>query len=373
MRSNFPSLYTASPGMLAILALVLCVNSPEIRAEDENERGLLGIQGAPVEQLPGPAAMQMNAELEKNGITLKAGFFIAQIVPGSPADKAGLKAGDIIIGFEGKDYREDALGLSKAMMDLRPGRAAEVLLIREFKEEVRLQVVPVGEEAMNNLRRQAAPPAEEKPTGPLKFKTDFDADTVDELPGEWKVSRSGPGVKAAWKVVEAKKAVSGKRVLTIQEPRNRGDTLNLCLYDPSEYENFYVSVMIQPESKNHAGSAGVVYRAKDPKNFYACRLDFDTGRISVHKIVEGKSEMIKDAAVDLKGGGWHRLYLEKIGRRVLCYVDDKQLLDVKDGTHPEGKIGVFTVADAVMLFDDFQIMPQDKPTMIGGGRRGQTP
>lgn len=51
---------------------------------------------------------------------------------------------------------------------------------------------------------------------------------------------------------------------------------------------------------------------------------------------------------------WHTLRVEFAGKLFSVFFNGKKLFDVEDETFPgAGQIGVWTKADSVMLFDDF--------------------
>ncbi|GAB4816218.1 hypothetical protein N2152v2_003264 [Parachlorella kessleri] len=76
---------------------------------------------------------------DPNFPNVSAGILIPQVYPGSPADKAGLKAGDIIIGFP-SEYREvTTANLVKALTE-HVGRDMQLRVARPHNEEVVLQI-----------------------------------------------------------------------------------------------------------------------------------------------------------------------------------------------------------------------------------------
>ncbi|MFG0286192.1 MAG: trypsin-like peptidase domain-containing protein [Phycisphaerales bacterium JB039] len=81
------------------------------------ERGWLGIM---MEDVGGPAAGAPNG----------AGVLVTEVVPGSPADRAGLRTGDIITAFDGA-RTENANRLRNAIAFTAPGADVEITLLRD--------------------------------------------------------------------------------------------------------------------------------------------------------------------------------------------------------------------------------------------------
>ena len=75
-------------------------------------------------------------------VGVKEGVIVAQVVPGSPADKAGLKVGDIIVEYNGEKVR-DARDLQFKVMKTKPGTKVKLKVIRQGKEKV--ITVTIGE------------------------------------------------------------------------------------------------------------------------------------------------------------------------------------------------------------------------------------
>jgi putative serine protease PepD len=91
---------------------------------------LVATTGASQELAPKPHYLGVKPDLSASSV---AGVRLSAISPGSPAEKAGLQIGDIIVklGTVAINNPED---LSVALKSTTPGRPAEVLYLRQGKE-----------------------------------------------------------------------------------------------------------------------------------------------------------------------------------------------------------------------------------------------
>ena len=71
---------------------------------------------------------------ESFGLDRPQGALISQLAPGGPAQKSGLKAGDVIIEFDGKSV-QDSAHLPHIVGLMEPGTSVPVLIIRDRKEK----------------------------------------------------------------------------------------------------------------------------------------------------------------------------------------------------------------------------------------------
>ena len=91
----------------------------------------------------------LNEDLAKSfGLQSTEGVLVAQVVKGSPADKAGLKTGDVIVAFTGKPVK-NAAQLRNMVALTPPGTKARVVVIRDGKRrELTVTIGELSEEAM---------------------------------------------------------------------------------------------------------------------------------------------------------------------------------------------------------------------------------
>jgi serine protease Do len=95
-------------------------------------RGYLGV--LPQDLTPGLA--------DQFNLPNQSGALVGDVVAATPAEKAGIKSGDVIISFDGKDVT-DANSLRLLVSQTEPGSNAEVKFIRNGSE--RIATVTIGE------------------------------------------------------------------------------------------------------------------------------------------------------------------------------------------------------------------------------------
>ena len=96
----------------------------DLRTNGKVSRGLLGVT---VQQVTPDLASSLG--LEETG-----GVVISAVTPGSAAERAGLKRGDVIKTFNGQAVH-DTNALRNRVADADPGTTAEILIVRDGREQ----------------------------------------------------------------------------------------------------------------------------------------------------------------------------------------------------------------------------------------------
>src|SRR6202008_3330125 len=79
---------------------------------------------------------------ESFGLSKPAGALVSSVEKGSPADKAGIEPGDVIVKFDGQEVADSAQ-LPARVAEMKPGASAKLEVIR--KGSTRELNVTVGE------------------------------------------------------------------------------------------------------------------------------------------------------------------------------------------------------------------------------------
>jgi hypothetical protein len=176
----------------------------------------------------------------------------------------------------------------------------------------------------------------------------FDADKTGAIPKGLTVN------VGEWKVVGDPTASSKPNVLA-QLAKNSGSRFNVCVVNGTNYKDLDVSVKMKAITGKEDQGGGLVWRAKDAKNYYVARYNPLEDNYRLYKVERGRRIQLQSADVK-HSEGWHTLRVTMKGDHIKGYYDGKKHLDVKDLTFREaGRIGLWTKADAQTHFDDLTV------------------
>ncbi|MBM4030445.1 MAG: hypothetical protein FJ291_01510 [Planctomycetes bacterium] len=178
----------------------------------------------------------------------------------------------------------------------------------------------------------------------------------------WNFDGDKPGAIAAgftqaagdWKAAADPTAPSKGNALA-QTAASSGATFNIVLADATSYKDVDVSVKLRAVSGEVDQGGGLVWRAKDAKNYYIARYNPLEENYRVYKVVDGRRTQLGSANI-AQVAGWRTLRVRMVGDEITCYFDGKEHLKATDATFPDaGQIGLWTKADAVTHFDDLAV------------------
>lgn len=185
----------------------------------------------------------------------------------------------------------------------------------------------------------------------------FDDMNTGAPPSGWTATQTGSGT-AKWAVEKDGSAPSKPNVLN----QSGQATFPVCFKNDTNIKDGFVEVKFKPISGKEDQAGGLIWRVKDANNYYVFRANANENNVVLYKTVNGKRSPLdivgRKRGYGLKeavaSGQWHTLRVEFAGDLFKAYYDGKRLFDVKDATFKNaGKVGVWTKADSVTLFDDF--------------------
>jgi serine protease Do len=144
------AIYSQSGGYMGI-GFAIPVNLARIVEASlaKNGKVVRGWLGVSIQSVSRDMAEALGLKVPEGGNV--HGALIGDVVPDSPAEKAGLKRGDLVVSLEGKEVR-NANDLMNRVAMLSPGAKAKVTVMRDGKEKT--FTVAIGKREEEKLARQ---------------------------------------------------------------------------------------------------------------------------------------------------------------------------------------------------------------------------
>jgi len=176
----------------------------ELVAHGRVERGRLGVHIQEVTQ----------SLAQSFGLDRPRGALVAQVEKGSPAEKAGLKPGDVLLGVNGKAIERSAQ-IPPLVAAVKPGDKATLSVWRDGKKQD--LAVTVGRLDADKTAEAASPRNEKADTGKLGLavRPSKEGLVVEQV--------SGPAERAGIQAGDVVTAVNGKPVKSVEELRAVAD------------------------------------------------------------------------------------------------------------------------------------------------------
>ena len=177
----------------------------------------------------------------------------------------------------------------------------------------------------------------------------FDTFKAGDPPPGWTATKTGTG-EAKWTVEKDDTAPSKPNVLK----QSGQATYLVCLKDDTNLKDGFVEVKFKPISGKEDQAGGLIWRAKDANNYYIARANALEDNVTIYHTIQGRRTEKKRTSTKVATNQWHTLRVDFQNNHFTVTFDGKKALEWDDDTFKDaGKIGVWTKADSVTLFDDF--------------------
>jgi hypothetical protein len=188
----------------------------------------------------------------------------------------------------------------------------------------------------------------------------FDTFPVGATPPGWTVAMTNRGRPPRWEVRKDQTAPSPPYVLAQTSSDPTDDRFPLAILDGVTLRDGEVSVRIKPVSGREDQGGGLVWRYRDENNYYLVRANAINKTVAVFRVQNGQRMAIQPGVKhDIPVNEWSILKITARGNRFQVYVDHRRVMEGQDSVFTAaGRVGLCTVADSVMYFDDFRVIPR---------------
>ncbi len=193
----------------------------------------------------------------------------------------------------------------------------------------------------------------------------FDSDSIGSLPSGWSSAMTHSGGLGRWEIVRDDTAPSKPNVLAQLSSDSTRGRYPLAVFNKVSCKNGDLRVKLKPVSGEVDASGGLVWRYLDENNYYIVRANALEDNVVLYKVENGKRSSLAPKGkalgtygVETKVSGqtWHTLRVAFQGSLFTVYFNGEKLFEVEDTTFTQaGNVGLWSKADSVTHFDDFQV------------------
>jgi hypothetical protein len=196
-------------------------------------------------------------------------------------------------------------------------------------------------------------------------------DSLAAEPGRvyrWGFDEDAPGAPPAalisvlgdWKTAADPGAPSAPNALQQAGRYARPDFPRAIVRD-LEFQNLRLQVRCRPDSGEVDQVCGLMFRLRDGENYYVTRANALEGNVRLYRVVNGDRQQFATADLPVTSGQWHTLAVEARGDNLSVWWNGARVIEARDSTFSNGKIGVWTKADSITAFDDLEATEEAAP------------
>ena len=199
-----------------------------------------------------------------------------------------------------------------------------------------------------------------KSTPPLFQEWTFNNDQVNSVPAGFSSDTVGEGAIGTWQVQADDSAPSRPQTLVLKPGCERESCYHLILVDGTNVEYLDLSVRVKMVLGSSTGKGGLVFAAKDPRNFYAVVVTPETNTLEGFLVQDGVPTLLGKGTVEPAEREWHFLRIHRstmISHDLIEVFFDKQLiLSLSDSTFHAGQVGLVAFGQGAFGFDNLRAM-----------------
>lgn len=254
-----------------------------------------------------------------------------------------------LVACNGKDADERQAAASKVF-------AAQQTAAQKPAEKPDADEDEEGEEGPATPGAVAAEKPAPQQTSGKQLVYNFDSDTPGNVPAKFHSARTGSGAESRWAVMGDPTAPSKPHIVAQTSTDQTDYRFPLLIADEGSFQDLDMSVRFKALSGSVDRAGGLVFRLKDPNNYYMVRANALENNYRLYRVVNGRRSQFAGANFKVPSGEWHELRVEAVGNKITCYYDGTKKIETTDDAFKDaGKVGLWTKADSVTYFDDLKV------------------
>lgn len=193
----------------------------------------------------------------------------------------------------------------------------------------------------------------------------FDSVAPGAVPPGWTIAMTNHGAPPKWEVRKDATAPSPPHVFAQVSKDGVEGRFPLAILNNISVRDGEVSVKMKPVAGAEDRAGGLVWRYRDPDNYYLVRANARENNLVIFKIeggrrialaIKGTTKAEYAVSHPVPASQWSVLKVQFRGSLFSVYFNHRRLFQVVDTSFTgPGRVGLWTKADSVTYFDDFYI------------------
>ncbi len=178
----------------------------------------------------------------------------------------------------------------------------------------------------------------------------FDTMKAGQPPDGWLAGVTGGG-SHKW-IIEADASAPSKPNVLKQSAEG---TYPFCVKKDVSIKDGFVEVKFKAVAGKEDQAGGLIWRFQDGDNYYITRANALEDNVTIYHTIKGRRSSFKNVNTKVSSNEWHVLRVDFKGAHFIVSFDGKIVIEADDRSFSAaGPVGVWTKADSVTIFDDFQ-------------------
>jgi hypothetical protein len=192
----------------------------------------------------------------------------------------------------------------------------------------------------------------------------FDKAIPGSMPPGWSCI-ANQGAASKWEVMKDLTAPTPPYVFAQVSHDTSHSCFPVAILNDPVFQNGEISVRMKPVAGKEEQAGGLVWRFRDPNDYYVVRANALENNIALYRVEGGRWTQLRPKGPRADGmavshpvpaNTWSILKVTFKGPVFSVYFNHRRLFQVEDRSYlGAGKVGLWTKADSVTYFDDFHV------------------
>lgn len=191
----------------------------------------------------------------------------------------------------------------------------------------------------------------------------FDKQAGGQPPEGFSLHTVNGGEIMSWVVEQDSRSPSAPNIVRPSAACPSENCLQILLADALRFDYFDLVVRIRlgEDTGNAKGAAGLIFGARDERNFYAATIDRSGQYMEVLRMQDGQAVSLGQTEIHSRKEEWHSMRVRRntimSKEYIEVFFNGLQVFSIEDQTFRTGQIGLITRGAAVASFDNLTTAP----------------